>query len=214
MPHARPRRGPSAGEARGFGFGRRLEEIGMFFKGRSPIHQSLRRLVRQLEKSGIPYAVMGGMAVNAHGARRTTDDVDILLTAHGLDWFRRKLLGKAFEQVPGRSGRFRDKKNGITVDILVTGHYPGFRGPAPFAFPDPKRASEELDKIRVLTLPQLVQLKLAARRHYDFGDVVALIRVHDLRESFARKLHPAVRRDYIECLEEKRREDEYVARDG
>jgi hypothetical protein len=59
----------------------------------------------------------------------------------------------------------------------------------------------------------LVQLKLAARRYSDFGDVVFLIRVHNLDESFAEQLHPSVRRDYIECLEEKRREDEYEARD-
>ena len=31
-------------------------------------------------------------------------------------------------------------------------------------------------------------------------------------ESFQARLHPAVHRDYLECLEEKRREDEYEAR--
>ena len=29
-----------------------------------------------------------------------------------------------------------------------------------------------------------------------------------------RRLHPSVRSDYAECLEEKRREDEYEARNG
>jgi len=64
-----------------------------------------------------------------------------------------------------------------------------------------------------ITLPQLIQLTLAARRYYDFGDVVFLIRVHDLDESFMAQLHPAVRQDFIECLEEKRREDVYDARE-
>jgi hypothetical protein len=59
----------------------------------------------------------------------------------------------------------------------------------------------------------LIQLKLAARGHYDFGDVVSLIRIHQLDESFLEKIHPAVRPDFIECLEEKRREDEYEARE-
>jgi hypothetical protein len=63
-------------------------------------------------------------------------------------------------------------------------------------------------------LVALVQLKLAARRHRDFADVVSLIGTHDLDESFAEKLDPSVRGDYIECLEEKRREDEYEAREG
>jgi hypothetical protein len=64
----------------------------------------------------------------------------------------------------------------------------------------------------VVTLPQLIQLKLAARRYSDFGDVVLLIRAHQLDESFAEKIHPAVRGDFIECVEEKRREDEYETR--
>jgi len=28
------------------------------------------------------------------------------------------------------------------------------------------------------------------------------------------KLHPSVHQDFIECLEEKRREDDYIAREG
>jgi hypothetical protein len=63
-------------------------------------------------------------------------------------------------------------------------------------------------------LPQLIQLKLAAGRYYDFGDVVFLIRTHNLDESFMAQLHPSVHKDFIECLEEKRREDDYQAREG
>ena len=40
---------------------------------------------------------------------------------------------------------------------------------------------------------------VAARRHQDFADVVALIDLHELDEAFAERLHPSVRRDYIEC---------------
>src|SRR6516164_8338703 len=84
----------------------RLREIGMFFQSKDPVHQALRRLVRRLDKAGIDYCVMGAMAVNLHGARRTTDDVDILLTPEGLERFREELLGKFYVQVPGRSRRF------------------------------------------------------------------------------------------------------------
>ena len=66
----------------------------------------------------------------------------------------------------------------------------------------------------MIRLPQLIQLKLAARRYYDFGDVVFLIRVHNFDESFLPLLHAAVHRDFIECLEEKRREDEYEEQEG
>lgn len=184
----------------------------MFFAKNDEVHKSMRRLVKRLEKAGISYAVMGGMAVNAHGQRRTTKDVDVLVTAEGLEEFRRRYVSKNYQQQPNRSRRFMDRVNNVEIDFLVTGHYPGRGGPAPFPFPDPDTASEEIENYRVVTLSQLIQLKLAARRHYDFGDVVALIGVHDLDESFAERLHPGVHQDYIECLEEKRREDEYEAR--
>ena len=105
-----------------------------------------------------------------------------------------------------------ERQSGVAVDCLITGRYPGSGKPGPFAFPDPAEACQEIDKILVLTLPQLIQLKLAARRHSDFGDVVFLIQTHNLDESFLQQLHPSVHADFIECLEEKRREDEYQAR--
>jgi hypothetical protein len=197
-----------------FSFRKRLKEISMFFEKRSPQHKTMRRLARRLKKARIPYAIMGGMAVNAHGAERTTRDVDVLLTPEGLDRFRAKFVGKDYEQVEGRPRRFKEIESGVTVDCLVTGRYPGSGEPGPVAFPDPAAVSQEIDKIQVLTLPQLVQLKLAARRYYDFGDVVFLIRAKNLDESFLSQLHPSVHQDFIECLEEKRREDDYIAREG
>jgi hypothetical protein len=196
-----------------FSFTKRLQEIGVFFQKRSPQHQTMRRLARRLKKAGIPYAIMGAMAVNAHGAERTTRDVDVLLTPEGLERFRRE-FAEEYEPVKGRPRRFVERQSGVTVDCLVTGRYPGSGDPGPITFPDPAEASQEIDKIRVLTLPQLIQLKLAARRHYDFGDVVFLIRTHNLEESFLEQLHPSVHQDFLSCLEEKWREDDYLAREG
>jgi hypothetical protein len=207
--NARPRFDPKS-----LSFLNRLQEIGMFFQKRSPQHQTMRRLARRLKKAGIPYAVMGAMAVNAHGAERTTRDVDVLLTPEGLERFRQEFVGEVYEQVAGRPRRFKERQSGVMVDCLVTGRYPGSGKPGPVAFPDPTEASQEIDKIRVLTLPQLIQLKLAARRYYDFGDVVFLIRTHQLDEAFLSQLHSSLHQDFIECLEEKRREDDYLAREG
>src|ERR1700676_3108183 len=83
-------------------FANRLNEIGMFFRKRSPQHQAMRRLARRLNKAGIPYAIMGAMAVNAHGAERTTKDVDVLLTPEGLERFRQEFVGEEYEPVEGR----------------------------------------------------------------------------------------------------------------
>jgi hypothetical protein len=194
-------------------FWSRLKEIDLFFEGRGREHQTLRRLVQRLEKADISYAVMGAMAVNAHGADRTTKDVDVLVTQEGLDRFRQRYVGKSYDPVVGRPRRFVEKRSQISVDFLVTGRFPGSGKPGPIAFPDPEAVGQKIKNANVVTLPQLIQLKLAARRHQDFGDVVLLIRVHNLDESFVDHLHPSVRGDFIECLEEKRREDEYEARE-
>ncbi len=186
----------------------------MFFQGKDEVHKSLRRLVKRLEKAGIPYAVMGGMAVYAHGHRRPTADLDILFTADGFARFKDQFVPKNYDNVPKRPRRFVDKTNDIQLDILVTGLYPGSGKPGPIAFPDPEQVAETINDVQFVDLVTLVQLKLAARRYQDFADVVNLIRAHNLDESFADHLHDSVLDDYIECLEEKRREDEYEAREG
>src|SRR5262245_65070261 len=106
-------------------FWKRLKEISMFFQGKDEVHKTMRRLVKRLERAGIPYAVMGGMAVNAHGHRRTTGDLDVLLTGEGFTQFRELFVPKKYGTVPKRSRRFVDKANDITVDVLVTGLFPG-----------------------------------------------------------------------------------------
>jgi hypothetical protein len=197
-----------------FDFWGRLKEVSMFFAGKDEVHKTLRRVVRRLERAGIPYAVLGGMAVNAHRYRRTTGDVDLLVTPESLEEFRRRFVTRNYRPKEGRSRRFIDRENDVEIDFLLTGRFPGSGAPGPIAFPDPSRVSEVLQKVSVVNLPTLIELKLAARRHRDFGDVVELIRANGLDESFAGRLHPSVRRDYVECLEEKRREDEYQAREG
>ena len=186
----------------------------MFFQGDDPVHQTARLAVRRLQRARIRYAIAVGMAVNAHSYHRTTADVDFLLNRRGFERFCAQFVGKFYDRVPGRSRQFVDRKSGVCIDILITGLYPGTGKPGPIAFPDPADVSETIGGAAVLNLVSLVQLKLAARRHRDFGDVVELIRHNQLDKSFGEKLHPSVRRDFIECLEEKRREDEYEARNG
>jgi hypothetical protein len=193
-------------------FLKRLKEIDLFFEGRGKEHKTMRRLVQNLDKAGISYAIVGGMAVNAHGHERTTKDVDVLLTADGFNAFRRRYVPRTYDPVDGHPRRFFDRRNRCMFDILVTGLYPGSGRPGPISYPDPDQVSEIIQTMHVVNLSTLIQLKLAARRHGDFYDVHHLIRVHDLDERFQKQLHPAVHRDFIECLEEKRREDEYEAR--
>src|SRR5436305_1867754 len=97
-----------------------LREIDMFFEGRGEVHQTMRRLVRNLKKAKIPYAIAGGMAVNAHRYERMTKDVDVLLTREGFAEFQRLFVPKDYERVAGLR-RFIDRKNQRSVDVLLTG---------------------------------------------------------------------------------------------
>jgi hypothetical protein len=189
-----------------------LRAFVMFEMGRTPAQVSLRRLVARLQKTKIPHAIMGGMAVYAHGYERFTKDVDVLLTRAGFAEFKKHFVPRYYKQVPGRPRRFLDRANGVILDCLVTGLFPGSGKPGPIAFPDPQEVGKVIKKIQYIDLQSLIQLKLAARRYQDFADVVSLIRANNLNEAYLDKLHPSVRKDFIECLEEKHREDEYEAR--
>jgi len=195
-----------------FSFGERLREISMFFDGTDRVHQTMRNVAQKLNESGISYAIAGGMAVNAHKYVRTTGDVDFLVTANGLSKFLQTCVPATFQRLPGRPRRFLDPTTDITFDLLVTGLFPGSGKPGPIAFPDPNLVGESIQNQRFLNLKTLVELKLAAGRYKDFGDVVELIRFNSLDEVFAEQLNPSVRDDYIECVEEMRREEEYENR--
>jgi hypothetical protein len=44
-----------------FSFQKRLKEIGMFFQGKDPVHQTMNWVAAELDEADIPYAVVGGM---------------------------------------------------------------------------------------------------------------------------------------------------------
>ena len=192
-----------------FSYARELKEVSMFFAGKDEVHKTLSRLIARLEKARIAYAIVGAMALVAHRYRRTTTDVDILLNAEGFAQFQELYVGKYYERLPRRPRRFVDRANRVMIDFLVTGMFPGSGLPGPIAYPEPRQVRQKIQKTWVIDLSTLVQLKLAARRWKDFADVVELIRHNKLDESFAEGLDRSVRNDYIECLEEKRREDLY-----
>jgi hypothetical protein len=191
-----------------------LVEADRFFAGRGEVHQTMMRLVRRLKRAKIPYVILGGMALNAHLYERMTKDVDVLLTPKGLERFKDLFVPKFYLPASGFSRRFIDRKNRRGVDVLLSGLYPGSGKRGPIAFPDPNDFIHEYKSVRYIDLVNLIQLKLCARRHRDFADVVELIRYNNLEEAFLKRLHPSVRRDFIECLDEKRREDLYQARNG
>jgi len=67
-----------------------------FFMKEGDVYETLRRLVDRLESEGLDYAVIGAMALVAHGYRRFTEDVDILLSPEALRRFRESVEGLGY----------------------------------------------------------------------------------------------------------------------
>jgi len=140
-----------------------LRESEDFFQGRGAVHTTLRRLSRRLDEEAIPYAILGGMAMNLLGYTRQTVDLDILLTAEGLQRFRDRLVGRGYTPAfPGAEKTFRDAHTGVRIGVLTSGEYPGDGRPKPVSFPDPERAAIERGGYRVVSLEKLIELKLAS----------------------------------------------------
>ena len=174
-----------------------------FFMGESDVQHALEKLVRLLEIDGIPYAILDGMALNAYGYRRVTVDVDVLLSREGLLAFRAKHLGLGYVQRSPGSKSLRDTENGVSIDVVLAGEYPGDGRPKPVAFPDPAMTAVRGERIALLPLPRLVELKLASgmtapHRLRDLADVLELVRILGLSPAFAESLAPYVRDKYRE----------------
>jgi hypothetical protein len=181
----------------------RLEQMGRFFMGTADVHLAMDRLVRKLDELGIPYAICGGMAVNAHGHLRETIEIDVLLTADGLRRFNEEALGRGWlERFAGSRG-VKDTDRGVPIDVLVSGGIPGDGTEHGVVFPDPAGAAVELAGVRYLTLGKLIEMKLASGlsapdRLQDLADVISLIRQNQLGEHFADSLHAYVQAKYRE----------------
>jgi hypothetical protein len=181
----------------------KLARATRFFMGTADVQLAANRLAQKLDELGIPYAIRGGLAVFAHGHERMTTDVDVVLTPEGLAKFREHALGRGWlERFPGSRG-VRDTECRVPIDVLVTGGHPGDGTARGVVFPDPATASEVRSGLRYLTLPKLIEMKLASGlsapdRLMDFADVIQLVRANALPESFAAQLHAEVQPKYRE----------------
>jgi hypothetical protein len=177
-----------------------VEATSRFFQGEGPIHDALDKLTRTLEAQGIPYAIVGGMALNEHGYRRMTTDIDVLMNPAGFERFKTVNLGRDYEE---RRRGVRDRQNGIDIDVILTGDYPGDGKPKPVAFPDPALVAEKRPRMALLPLLRLIEIKLASGmtapdRLRDLADIQELIRATALPDTIALELDPFVREQYLE----------------
>ncbi len=171
--------------------------------GEADVQKALAKLVQLLESERIPYAIVGALALNELGYRRVTVDVDVLLTRAGLDALRAVALGRGYvEKFPGSKG-MRDTENGVSIDVLLAGDYPGDGKPKPVQFPDPATLAMRGARVALLPVEKLIELKLASglsapHRLKDLADVLEVIRAATLPRALADSLDASVRDKYLE----------------
>lgn len=180
-----------------------LSEGSLFFQNGGAVQQSLTRIVARLEELGIPYAIVGGMALFQHGFRRFTEDVDLLVTSEGWSLIHENLIGLGYVLPFSGSRNLRDTETGVRIEFLITGAFPGDGKPKPIAFPDPAQVAVELDGRKYVPLVTLIEMKLASgitnsSRLKDLADVQEVTKALNLPITFADQLHPYVRDKFCE----------------
>ena len=185
-----------------------------FFMGQGEAQKALLKLTAILESEGIPYAIIGALALNEYGHRRATVDVDIILREVDLAAFKARHLGRGYEERVAGTGKLVDTEYDVHVDILSAGRFAGDGKPKPIAFPDPATTAIRGSSFALLPLPRFLELKLASgmsapHRLHDLADVLDLVRSAGLSLDLAEKLHPWVRDKYRELWSAAQGEDPY-----
>ncbi len=146
---------------------------------RTDFAKALRSLARALARAKIPYMLVGGLAMAAHGRGRATFDIDVTVDLGPSDLHRLlAALGPGFRLRAGnRIGDFAETgvlplvgPGNADIDILF--------GDAVFDRFAMRRTTRRMVHgvpVRVCAVEDLVTLKLIAARERDFGDIESLM---------------------------------------
>jgi len=172
---------------------------------RGVVWETLRRIAGELDRLKIPYAVVGGIALQHFGIGRSTEDVDLLIGSAGeLRKLHERLVGHGYRLKAPGSRHLRDDISRVRVEFLIAGEYPGDGKPKPVSFPQPQSVAErDADGVAFVGLEKLIEMKLASaksapQRIKDRADVLELIHRLGLKADFAERLHPYVQSDFLE----------------
>jgi hypothetical protein len=191
-----------------------LAQLGEFFMGKSPVHQSALEIARHFEEAGIDYAIAGAVALGVHGFVRATEDVDVLVSREGLAQFKDQWLGRGYVDLRPGGKAVRDTIHNVKIDFLIAGDYPGDGLPKQVRFPDPASSSIRGKEFRLLSLERLVEIKLAsgmtaAHRMQDLADVIQLIKRGRIPKEFVSQLDASVHAKFLELWDLAQRDDDY-----
>src|SRR5262245_5767738 len=154
--------------------------------GSLEVWHTARRCHKALKKARLPHALVGGLAVLLHGYQRNTVDVDLLIRAHDQRQVRVALERAGFHW--NSEQREFTASELVPVHMLVSGESASDDKSLRIRLPEPDAQAVciTIDGLSVVSLPRLIELKIASglgnlrRTHRDFADVIELILVHDL----------------------------------
>jgi hypothetical protein len=176
------------------------------------IAAALEDLRQAFAREGIPFAVIGALAMRQHGYIRHTEDIDIVTTPEGLARIHERLVGRGLvPRAPGLRKKLRDTVHKVNLDVLQSGELAGGPG-SPVRYPEPGASAfaAEADGIRYATLPALLAFKIASgvwgRRPRDLADAQELIKANALSESHAGQIPEPLRPRYLELVHAAREE--------
>lgn len=184
-----------------------LQESWLMSNDRGEVQRTLKNIAARLESLNIPYALAGAMGLLYHGYQRFTHDIDIIVTRESLQRIHEKLAGLGYTPLFKGSKNLRDTETGVRIDFIVSGGYPGDGKPKPVTFPDPKDNTVAIKGVRVLSLPKLIDLKLASGlsggldRAKDISDVVELVKILRPDRTLADQVDPSVRDKFLEIID-------------
>jgi hypothetical protein len=155
-----------------------------------PIFPRFNQLVDALEAARARYAIIGAAAVGAHGHRRYTEDIDVLVAAEDVERVLAELapamreLGRTPAEGPPKQVRLRSKQattqDAVDIDILVP-----VNAIEEWALATAIRGRAEGRKVDIASAEALVVMKLVAylsqpeseRGGVHRTDALALLRV-------------------------------------
>lgn len=181
--------------------------------GIEKVKDRLRRATSALEKSGIPYAVVGGNAVAVWVSRvddsvvRNTPDVDLLVRRDDLPSIKIALetsgffsVGSQFIRGKGRIEMFLDGPGAKARDAV---HLIFANERVEDGSPEPSPGVEEIDpspgEFRLLDLEALVTMKLTSNRRKDQVHLLDMLEIGQIDESWLERV-PASLRPRLQAL--------------
>jgi hypothetical protein len=163
--------------------------------------------------AGIPYAVVGGNAVAAWVSRvdeaavRNTRDVDVLLRREDLEAARISLENEGFIHrqiaMPGQKGVMDIFLDGPEAKAREAVHIlwacEKVKADSPEPSPD-VTAAEDAGEFFLISLPELVKMKLASFRDKDRMHLRDMIDVGLVDETWQERLSPVLKERLLELL--------------